>query len=74
MVFAERVTNFEKYEIKKTLKQKVSRGLRGLRASGPYTKSIPSKFGCWVLRYGLMVENFQGIFLNFPTIFQFSFC
>ena len=62
------IVNFEKNQIQKTLKQKVGSGLRG---SGPYTKRIPSELACWVLKYGIMVGNFQGIFLNFQIIFQF---
>ena len=40
--------------------------------SGPYCKRIPRKLTCWILRYGIMVKKNQGIFLNFPIIFQFS--
>ena len=61
--------NLKKYEIQKSLKQKVGRGLRG---SGPHSERIPRKLTCWVLRYGIMVQNFQRIFSNFPIIFQFS--
>ena len=55
----------------RTIKQKVGAGLRG---SGPYSKRIPSKLANWVLRCGIMVENIQGVFLNFLIIFQFSLC
>ena len=51
------IVNFEKYEIWKTLKQNIGRGLRGL---GPYYKRIPSKLAGWVLRYDIMVKDFQG--------------
>ena len=63
------IVNFEKYEIQKTLKQNVGRGLRG---SGPYSKRILSRLACWGLRYGIIAESFQGYFLNFLAIFQFS--
>ena len=68
-IFIEYDCNFEKNKIQKTLKQKVGRGLKG---SGPYSKKIPSRLACCGLRYGIMIEHFQGYFLNFLIIFQFS--
>ena len=63
------IVNFEIKEILRTLIKKVGRGLRG---SGPYSKRISRRLTHLVLRYGITVENIQGIFLNFLIIFRFS--
>ena len=38
----------------------------------PHSERIPRKLTCRVLRYGIMVQNVQRTFSNFPIIFQFS--
>ena len=69
-IFAYIIENFEKYEIYKTLKQKVGRDLRG---SGPHSEKVPRKSTLWVLRYGIIVENLQAISLNFQLFFSFHY-
>ena len=53
------IVNFEKYNLE-TSQTKCRKGC-GLRGSGPCSKRIQSKLPCWVLRYGIMVKDVQGI-------------